>query len=378
MNSYLIIKVYGNNISKFINRCHKNNINIINIKKISYKEILIKINYNDYERLNKIKTIYKLTIISSTGYLKFKELLNKYKFLIIFSIIGILFLIYLSNTIFKINVISFNSELNKKVLRDLNSYGIKKYSLKKSYDEVSKIKEKLLEKYNNSIEWIEITDVGTTYEVKIVERKKPKSQKKLEYSNIVAGKSGVIKKIYAEDGMKMVDINTYVNKGDIIISGAITKDEEIKTLVEAKGKVYAEVWYNVNIEFPLKYTEKKYTNNKKKSFYIKLGNKYISKNRFKNFDREYLKRIKSNLIPFEVGIENQKEVKIINDKYSINEAKIKAKEKAKEKILQSLDSDEFISSQKTLKFYSKDSKIVMDMFFSCYEEIGKKQKIFQE
>ena len=269
MNSYLIIKVYGNNISKFINRCHKNNINIINIKKISYKEILIKINYNDYEKLNKIKTIYKLTIISSTGYLKFKELLNKYKFLIIFSILGILFLIYLSNTIFKINVISFNSELNKKVLRDLNSYGIKKYSLKKSYDEVSKIKEKLLEKYNNSIEWIEITDVGTTYEVKIVERKKPKSQKKLEYSNIVAGKSGVIKKIYAEDGMKMVDINTYVNKGDIIISGAITKDEEIKTLVEAKGKVYAEVWYNVNIEFPLKYTEKKYTNNKKKSFYIK-------------------------------------------------------------------------------------------------------------
>ncbi len=378
MNSYLIIKVYGNNISKFINRCHKNNINIINIKKISYKEILIKINYNDYEKLNKIKTIYKLTIISSTGYLKFKELLNKYKFLIIFSILGILFLIYLSNTIFKINVISFNSELNKKVLRDLNSYGIKKYSLKKSYDEVSKIKEKLLEKYNNSIEWIEITDVGTTYEVKIVERKKPKSQKKLEYSNIVAGKSGVIKKIYAEDGMKMVDINTYVNKGDIIISGAITKDEEIKTLVEAKGKVYAEVWYNVNIEFPLKYTEKKYTNNKKKSFYIKLGNKYISKNRFKNFDREYLKRIKSNLIPFEVGIENQKEVKIINDKYSINEAKIKAKEQAKEKILQSLDSDEFISSQKTLKFYSKDSKIIMDMFFSCYEEIGKKQKIFQE
>ena len=367
MNSYLIIKVYGNNISKFINRCHKNNINIINIKKISYKEILIKINYNDYEKLNKIKTIYKLTIISSTGYLKFKELLNKYKFLIIFSILGILFLIYLSNTIFKINVISFNSELNKKVLRDLNSYGIKKYSLKKSYDEVSKIKEKLLEKYNNSIEWIEITDVGTTYEVKIVERKKPKSQKKLEYSNIVAGKSGVIKKIYAEDGMKMVDINTYVNKGDIIISGAITKDEEIKTLVEAKGKVYAEVWYNVNIEFPLKYTEKKYTNNK-----------YISKNRFKNFDREYLKRIKSNLIPFEVGIENQKEVKIINDKYSINEAKIKAKEQAKEKILQSLDSDEFISSQKTLKFYSKDSKIIMDMFFSCYEEIGKKQKIFQE
>ena len=38
-------------------------------------------------------------------------------------------------------------------------------------------------------------------------------------------------KIYAEEGVKVVDNNTYVNKGDIIISGAITKDEEIKRIV---------------------------------------------------------------------------------------------------------------------------------------------------
>lgn len=74
----------------------------------------------------------------------------------------------------------------------------------------------------------------------------------------------------------MVEPNTYVNKGDVIISGAITKDEEVKKYVHAKGKVYAEVWYDVSIEFPLKYTEKKYTNNNKRSFYIKIGKDYIS------------------------------------------------------------------------------------------------------
>ncbi len=378
MNSYLIIKVNGSNITNFINKCHKNNINIINIKKISYKEIIIKINYNDYEKLNKIKTIYKLTIIDSLGYLKFRELLNKNKHFLIISFLGVLFLIYLSNIIFNINIISANSSLNKKVLNDLNAYGIKKYSLKKSYDDISNIKQILLEKYNDEIEWIEITNIGTKYEIKIVERKKPKKDKKEEYSNIVAKKSGVIKEIYAEDGMKVVDVNTYVNKGDIVISGAITKDDKVKKFVEAKGKVYAEVWYNVNIEFPLNYIEKRYTNNKKKSFYIKINNKYITKKRFKNFERNSIVNLKNKLIPFEIGIEEQREVIIIKDKYSINEAKIKALENAKSKVLQSLDKGEFITLQKTLNFSSKDSKIIMDVFFSCYEEIGKKEKIIPE
>lgn len=378
MNSYYIIKVDGKNIPKFISKCEKNNISILKLEQISYKEVLIKINAKDYDNLLKIKTIYKFTIINSSGVLKFKEILNNNKYFIIMFIFGFLFLIYLSNTIFKVDIISFNNELNKVIRKDLESYGIKKYSLKKSYNEKEKIKSELLEKYNDTIEWIEITDIGTTYEVKIVERKKPGNEINTEYTNIVAAKSGVIKKIYAEDGMKVVDTNTYVNKGEVVISGAIKKDEDVKTFVTAKGKVYAEVWYNVNVEFPLKYVEKKYTSNKKKSPYIKIGDKYISKKRFKTFDRKSIISIKNKLVPFEIGIEEEREVIIINDKYSIEEAKEKAILSAKNKILQSLDEDEYITSQKTLNFYAKDSKIILDIFFSCYEEIGKEEKIIPE
>lgn len=378
MNSYLLIKVEGKNISKFLTRCHAHNIDVLKSNIISYKEMIIKIRNTDYEKLFKIKSIYKITIISSAGFIKFKELLNKNKHFIIISVIGILFLIYLCNTIFTVSIISSNNDLNKKVQKDLESYGIKKYALKKSYDKVNKIKEKLLEKYNDEIEWMEITEVGTKYEIKIVERKKPKKEEEKEYTNIVASKSGVIKRIYAEDGVKVVEENTYVNKGEIIISGAIMKDEEVKSFVTAKGKVYAEVWYNVNIEFPLEYTEKKYTSNTKKTPYIKLGNKYISLRTYKDFERKSIISLKNKLIPFEIGIESQREVKIINDKYTIEEAKNKAILKAKEKILQSLDDGEFITSQKTLNFYAKDSTIVLDIFFSCYEEIGKEEKIIPE
>lgn len=378
MNSYLILKVSGKNIPKFILRCKNNNINILKLEQISYKEALIKINYKDYDKLLKIKSIYDITLINNTGFLKFKELLNKHKYFLIMFTFGILFLIYLCNIIFEVDVISTNDELNNLIKKDLENYNIKKYKLKKSYKEKERIKSELLEKYNDTIEWIEITDVGTKYEVQVVERKKKVTEEKNEYTNIVASKSGVLRKIYAEEGVKVVDNNTYVNKGDIIISGAITKDEEIKRIVNAKGKVYAEVWYNVNIEFPLEYTEKKYTNEKKKSVYMRLGNKYISKRRFKNFERRKILSLKNRLVPFELGIEEEQKVNIINDKYTVEEAKKKAILSAKEKILQSLDKDEYITSQKTLKFYAKDSKIVLDIFFSCYEQIGKEEKIIPE
>ena len=42
MNSYLIIKVEGKIIEKFILRCKKNNINLLKIERISNKEIIIK------------------------------------------------------------------------------------------------------------------------------------------------------------------------------------------------------------------------------------------------------------------------------------------------------------------------------------------------
>ena len=143
MNSYLIIKVEGKIIEKFILRCKKNNINLLKIERISNKEIIIKINSKDYENLNKIKSIYTLTIINNEGYLKFKEELNKNKVFIIMAILGLLFLIYLSNTIFSVNIISMNKDLNEKIIKELDSYGIKKYHLKKSYDSIEKIKKKI-------------------------------------------------------------------------------------------------------------------------------------------------------------------------------------------------------------------------------------------
>ena len=82
MNSYLIINVKGKNISNFIKKCIQNNIDILRIKYISHNEIIIKIYSKDYEKLLKKRSIYIINIISSSGFLKIRELVILTKYLL--------------------------------------------------------------------------------------------------------------------------------------------------------------------------------------------------------------------------------------------------------------------------------------------------------
>ena len=233
MNNYLIIKVTGKNIYKFIFKCKTNNINLFSIKKIDNNSLIIKIKYEAYAKLLKIKSIYKLEVQNKVGLIKLIELINNYKYITISFIFGIILLVVLSNTIFSVNIVSDNNVLNKKIKKELEFYNIKKYSFAKSYDEVDEIKEKILKKYKDSIEWIEINRNGTSYSVQIVERKIKKNKQSIDATNIVARKSGVVKKIFVINGNKIINENEYVNKGDIIISGLIKANDEVKGLVKS-------------------------------------------------------------------------------------------------------------------------------------------------
>ena len=67
--------------------------------------------------------------------------------------------------------------------------------------------------------------------------------------------------IRSSSGQIIKKLNDYVNKGDVIISGNITKKDEIKNVVKAEGIVYGETWYNVKVELPRSYERTIYTGN---------------------------------------------------------------------------------------------------------------------
>ena len=70
-----------------------------------------------------------------------------------------------------------------------------------------------------------------------------------------------------------------------------------------------------------------------------------------------------------------REIKYINKKYNNKDALEKAKKEARNKINLKLGKDERIIDENTLNFYNNGSKIIVDIFFSVYEEIGEEKVI---
>lgn len=74
------------------------------------------------------------------GIIKIKEVVSIYKYVVSFIILGVALLIFLSHVIFNIEVIHTDSEIRNFLLQELENYGLKKYRLKKSYQEIQTIK----------------------------------------------------------------------------------------------------------------------------------------------------------------------------------------------------------------------------------------------
>lgn len=194
LKSKISLNIKGKNINRFIKKLRTKKIEILNIKYINKNEADIIIYKKDYAEILKIKSIYEITELDVFGLIKIKRNLKISKhILIIISIFFIIFLIF-THIIFNIEVIHSNKDIRKLILTELEKEGIKKYSFKKSYNKLNQIKEKILNKYPDKIEWLEIENSGTKYTVRVEERTIVQKEEDNTPRNIIAKKDGVFKK----------------------------------------------------------------------------------------------------------------------------------------------------------------------------------------
>lgn len=378
LKSKIKLNIKGKNINRFIIRLHKNKIEILRCKNISKEEINIIIYEKDYKKLNEIKTIYNIEKLNTYGMIKIKKKLRINKYLIISLIIGYMILRTLTNMIFKVEIIHSDKDTIIFLKQELKQYGIKEKTFKKNFKQLEKIKKELIEKYKNKIEWLEIETKGTKYIVRAEMRITKEKEEQPNNRNIIAKKDSIIKNIKAEKGQIIKEINSYVKKGDVIISGNIYDNENIKNQVPAEGEVYGETWYETSITYPFIYKETKELNNKKEVYAIKIFNKTIeifNKNKFKTKKIEEKTIIKNNIIPLALVKQNQIETEEIEQILTIDEAIKKAEEKGLEKIKTNLKENEYIINHKIINTNIRENELELKIFFSVYENITEYQTI---
>lgn len=377
-SSNIKIRISGKNINNFIKRIIKNNINIIKLIPRSYKEVDLIINYNDLEYIEKYKTIYDIKIIRYYGKLHIIKFIKKNIYLLLFLILGGITIYILSNMIFKIEVIHSNSKIINLVTKELEDNGIKKYSFAKDYNTLEDIEKKILNNNKDNLEWLEIIREGTKYIVRVEERILNNNIDDNKNYDIVSSKNAVIKIIEASSGEKVRNIDTYVKKGDTIISGYITGTNNEQILSTARGSVLGEVWYTIDIDYPYYYNETIYTGNKKKVLVFNFINKRISLfdfNKYKTFNKNTKVVFKNNILPISLNFEYQYETNIINDIYTYDTAREKAIKTAREKLLLKYQNIKEIKDIKVINEIDNNNYISLSLFAIVYEDITEYREI---
>lgn len=370
MNNLLWIKIeYDTKYYRLTEKLYNIGINIYEIKNFS-SYLLIKISYEDYEKLKKYLKSYNISIFSYTGIKKLEKYAMKNFVFFISLFIGVIILLIVNNMIFKIEIKTNNKEIYEMVNESLKENNIKVFTLKKRHKKVEKIVEKILQENEKDIEWLEIVYDGLKMKVLVTEKIKFNSEVEYKHCNVVASSSGKIISMNVYKGDVLKEVNDYVNKGDILITGEITHNEEVKDILCAKGEVYGEVWYKIKVSVPFVEEYKEYTGKNRYNFQIKTNNQKfkIFKDRLKSYEEKYENIYKLN--DFEINFVKEKEYIIKNKKLSEEEAYEKAFKDGVDKIQNNLSKDEEILVKKVLKKSIFDSTIYLELFVVTKEEIG--------
>lgn len=370
MNHY-VIKIEGRRPSSLLSLLIILKIPFIK-KKETNSSLILEIEEEQFQRVKKLAPTYEITILKRTG-ISYIINLYKTKKVFLFSILfAFLVVTILTNITFSIRIVETDSAIKEMLLDDLKENGIVKYHFKVSYKKKEQIRQKILEKEKSSLEWLEIEELGTMYQVKAIKRVNNPKEENLTPRSIVAKKKGRITRIEADYGEVTAKKNDVVEKGDIIISGLIKNKDEIKTKVVAKGKVYAEVWYQVNLSLPSIYQEETKTGKQKNVLEILFLDKNIIPFELFKYQNSINKEkviYYNKLIPFQLNLTKKEEIKIKQVTYQNKSSQKEIKQLAIKKLHQHLGNDIKILSINVLKKKVSADRIEVELFFKVEENI---------
>ena len=374
MNKIIWVRSKCSDYYRFISKVQYLNINILDIK-YENNYVYLKIDSKYLEKLNKYLVSYKFRVVNVTGIYKVIEKKKKNYIFVICLFIGIILFLVFSNMIVKINIIHENKDIREIISDELDEYGITVLSFKKSYSELDKIREEILDKYPDKLDWMEFDVNGMVLNVRIEERIITDTTKEDKVCDLVATKSGVINDILVSEGEVKVNINDYVREGDTLVSGIITYNEEDKRYTCASGRIYATTWYTVSVSIPLEYKEYVETGKKKYNIVWEVdGNKKkILKDRFTSFNSSLSNILR--VFDFNLYVETQRETEEVIKTYTEEETLNVGINKAISSIEVTLGEFDEIIDKKVLKKYANNSTMDIEVFIIVKELISTEKEI---
>lgn len=264
------------------------------------------------------------------------------------------------------------------IISALAEIGVKTGSFMPSLD-AKMLEEKLLLSLDK-LSWCAINLQGSTAFIELKERDYPPEMQTDETPcNIIAKKSGVIRKIEVYEGQSVVMEGEAVSEGTLIISGIIETKKGNTYLKHANALVLAEVEYPYTIEVPFKEQVSQKTGNTHSRYYINLVGHRIPLWFYKNIESCEITEQESSLSIFgaqyPIGIVKEicDEVVYVENELSLAEVKKRAKSQLAQKIEDELAGREIV--KKSFSGEQQKDKYIIKGYCTVLEDIGKIDEI---
>lgn len=335
IRGYVIIKVSGFNVERFINlAAHKG----LYIWDVTYCQdgIYMKVSVKAFKLLRSCvkKTKCKVKIVGKEGYPFIAHKYRKRKIFALGAIFFVFILYFLSSFIWLVEI-----EGNDRIHADQIANFFAEQNIKVGGYKHSINKKEAEKKFLNSftdVSWVNVSIKGTRATIRMTEIL-PKQDiiDRTEPCNIVASKDGIISSIVTSAGTPLKKEMDIALKGEVIVSGELViKDDEtgrVTQYTHAEAIVVAKTYYEINFFTPFIYEDRIYTNEVKKYYYISLfGNKFKlnplkTSIPYMNYDkitfRNHLKLSEDYPLPAIFITEEYREFKPVKKKYTVEQAK---------------------------------------------------------
>ena len=381
------ITVRGEGINRLINALAEAGIPVWDIRPASNNQTAdMKLLLRDFHALRPLlkRTGCRMHVARRIG-LPFR-LAKLYKRKFFAAGIGAFFLLLfvLSSLVWNINVVGNEKIPTEDILKAAKEEGVRPYQWIFRLKEPDKLSRALSLKLPET-SWIGVERKGTTITIQVVEAEKPEKEPLASPRHLVSKSDAVITSIYAEQGRPLVQKNTRVKKGQVLISGILGDGEARSQVVVAKGEVKGLVWHEYQLEVPLVQKRKIYTGERKDKSYLVLGNRAIQlwgygKEPFAKSEtlteRDPL-TWRSIALPIGWMTEKVMEVTETQETLQPEEAKKLGFEAAIRDILAKYGNDSQIISQKILHEKRENGKVYMKVLFEVEEKIAEELPIVQ-
>lgn len=376
IRGYVTIKVWGYSTERLLNLCGNHNILVWDIA-----------DHGDYNTMNISvqgffalkpllkKTGTKASVLKRYGLPFFMSKMGKRKIFVAGFVCCMLFWMLTSGYIWNIKF-EGNYVLTDDVLLDYLEEKNVRVAMKKERLQIEELETALREDYD-VITWTSVQLKGTTLLIYIKENEMPDYDQNSQSAetkgmDLVASRDGTISYIITRSGVPQVALGDMVQKGDVLVSGAVPVYNEDTTIrkyqyVESDADIKLRYTESVSVKKDILYEEKAYSGRQKQVFMLGINDREINlrlgKIPYEEYDisgeKKQVKLLDHLYLPIFYGKKTVQEYEIIRQKHTEEEMNLMMQDEW-HKIMTTLDEKGVQITKKNVTIKKNDKNWVLN------------------